>query len=140
MGLQIDSTFFGLGENHISKWDARTPQGVVDASQPVAPEYLDGNYYSSHKQFTCMATTGKGDLAVGSKDGSIRLYDIRDLSKAKTVSPRFKNSWIEDEGGCVSKIKNPTVYAIGCAMVPEGLLRSLCSYIDILSKNIGFHQ
>lgn len=68
---QLDhrSTFLGLDANRICRWDQRTAEGVV-----ADLTYKAGKDYSGRPHFTCMATSGEGFVAVGSRDGQIRLY------------------------------------------------------------------
>lgn len=68
---QLDhrSTFLGLDANRICRWDQRTAEGVV-----ADLTYTHGKDYSARTNFTCMATSGDGYVAVGSKDGKIRLF------------------------------------------------------------------
>ena len=68
---QLDhrSTFLGLDANRICRWDQRTAEGVV-----ADLTYKAGKDYSGRPHFTCMATSGDGFVAVGSRDGQIRLY------------------------------------------------------------------
>ena len=67
---QLDhrSTFLGLDANRICRWDQRTAEGVV-----ADLTYTHGKDYSARTNFTCMATSGDGYVAVGSKDGKICL-------------------------------------------------------------------
>ena len=44
--------------------------------------------YVVKNEFSCGATTGKGELAVASSKGDIRLYDKLD-KRAKTLLPGF---------------------------------------------------
>ena len=87
------STFLGLDGNRLARWDVRARQGAVqDLSSPVlgrsgALEYVGGHDFARGTGFTCMATTGSGDVAVGSFDGRIRLYSDSTLRQAKTTFP-----------------------------------------------------
>ena len=68
---QLDhrSTFLGLDGNRICRWDQRTAEGVVaDLS------CTHGKDFAARTNFTCMATSGDGFVAVGSQDGKIRLF------------------------------------------------------------------
>ena len=68
-------TFLGLDKNRLAKWDRRTKAGVVqDMSTNAQLTHVGGKSYSSGKNFSCMATSGDGFIAVGSMDGHIRLY------------------------------------------------------------------
>lgn len=68
---QLDhrATFLGLDANRLCRWDQRTAEGVV-----ADLTYKAGKDYSRGTNFTCMATSGDGYVAVGSKDGRVRLY------------------------------------------------------------------
>lgn len=48
----------------VRRWDTRDPHGIV-AKSPLA--YAGGKDYSRGTNFTCMATSGDGYVAVGSK-------------------------------------------------------------------------
>lgn len=71
---QLDhrSTFLGLDANRLCRWDQRTAEGVV---QDLS--YVAGKDYSRGTNFTCMATSGDGYVAVGARDGRVRLYGSR---------------------------------------------------------------
>jgi VID27 C-terminal WD40-like domain len=73
---QLDhrSTFLGLDSNRLCRWDQRTVEGVV---QDLSLSYKAGKDYSRGTNFTCLATSGDGYVAVGSRDGKIRLYGSR---------------------------------------------------------------
>lgn len=87
-GAQLESrhTFLGLDANRLARWDMRTGGGVVEAS-PVVAFTGDGKDYARGTNLTCMATSGDGYCAVGSKDGQIRLYSDKSLKQAKTAIP-----------------------------------------------------
>ncbi|GLC40409.1 hypothetical protein PLESTM_001059600 [Pleodorina starrii] len=80
------SQFLGLDPNRICRWDLRDKKGVVQAS-PAVLDYVSGKDYSRGTNFTCMATSGDGFVAVGSHDGRVRLYNSRVLTQAKTSIP-----------------------------------------------------
>ncbi|GLC70451.1 hypothetical protein PLESTF_000974900 [Pleodorina starrii] len=80
------SQFLGLDQNRICRWDLRDKKGVVQAS-PAVLDYVSGKDYSRGTNFTCMATSGDGFVAVGSHDGRVRLYNSRVLTQAKTSIP-----------------------------------------------------
>ena len=84
---QLDnrSTFLGLDANRLARWDQRTAQGVV---QDFTLDYKAGKDYSRGTNFTCMATSGDGYVAVGSRDGRVRLYG----SKKSMESFEFKQA------------------------------------------------
>lgn len=87
---QLDhrSTFLGLDSNRICRWDQRTAEGVV-----ADLTYTHGKDYASRTNFTCMATSGDGYVAVGSKDGKVRLFGSKKamedygFSRAVTAVP-----------------------------------------------------
>ncbi|GFH10605.1 VID27 domain-containing protein [Haematococcus lacustris] len=85
---QLDdrSTFLGLDNNRLCKWDLRDPNGVVNTT-PVVQYCPGGKDYSRGTNFQCMATSGDGFVAVGSKDGKVRLYDGKKMTQAKTAIP-----------------------------------------------------
>eukprot|EP00798_Chlamydomonas_sp_ICE-L_P024533 gene24531-10138_t len=80
------STFLGLDNNRLCRWDLRDARGVVQES-PLVNYEPGGKDYSRGTNFTCMATSGDGYVAVGSKDGKVRLYSNKSLSKAQTAIP-----------------------------------------------------
>lgn len=69
------------------RWDIRDRRGVVQ-EMPTALDYVGGKDYSRGTNFTCMATSGDGFVAVGAKDGRIRLYNSKTLTQARTVCER----------------------------------------------------
>jgi hypothetical protein len=71
-------TFVGISHNALFRIDPRlSGQKLVDSQL---------NQYKSKNQFSCAATTGKGDLVVASDKGDLRLYS--ELQKrAKTHLP-----------------------------------------------------
>ena len=83
--LDHTSTFLGLDKNRLARWDKRTADGIV---QDLSLEYRAGKDYSRGTNFTCMATSGDGYVAVGSKDGRVRLYG----SKKGMESFEFKQA------------------------------------------------
>lgn len=83
--LEARQTFLGLGTNRLVRWDLRDPTGAVQES-PVA-QYAGGRDYARNTNFTCLATSGDGYVAVGSRDGRVRLYSEGSLSQAKTSVP-----------------------------------------------------
>lgn len=88
---QLDErpTFLGLDKNRLAKWDNRVKAGMVqDLSSPATLNYVGGKDYARGTNFTCMATSGDGYIAVGSKDGRIRLYG----SKHGMESYEFKQA------------------------------------------------
>lgn len=76
-------TFKFLDENRLGTFDARTKEGVVQSTL----EHLRGKTFS-RVGFTCMATTGEGQVAVGDRDGAVRLFADESKS-AKTKFPGF---------------------------------------------------
>ncbi|XP_015934257.1 protein CYPRO4 [Arachis duranensis] len=92
-GAQLDptgSTFLGLDDNRLCRWDMRDRNGIVqniaDASTPVL-NWAQGHQFSRGTNFQCFATTGDGSIVVGSLDGKIRLYSINSMRQAKTAFP-----------------------------------------------------
>jgi hypothetical protein len=83
-GVQKDSSttitkeFLGITHNAILRIDPREkgPELIPKAQ----------NQFSGKKGFTCVATTDKGELTIGSEKGEIRLYDDP-MKKAKTELP-----------------------------------------------------
>jgi hypothetical protein len=57
------------------------------AASPAVVSYQGGKDYSRGTNFTCMATSGDGYVAVGSRDGRIRLYSSSTLTQARTSIP-----------------------------------------------------
>ncbi|XP_022975927.1 protein CYPRO4-like [Cucurbita maxima] len=92
-GAQLDpsgSTFLGLDDNRLCRWDMRDRKGMVqnlaNASTPVL-NWAQGHQFSRGTNFQCFATTGDGSIVVGSLDGKIRLYSINSMRQAKTAFP-----------------------------------------------------
>lgn len=79
------STFLGLDSNRLCRWDQRTSEGIVE---DMSLTYAAGKDYSRGTNFTCMATSGNGYVAVGSRDGRIRMYG----SKKGMESFEFKQA------------------------------------------------
>ncbi|KAK9163293.1 hypothetical protein Syun_004195 [Stephania yunnanensis] len=92
-GSQLDpseSTFLGLDDNSLCRWDMRDRKGIVQnlatASTPVL-HWTQGHQFSRGTNFQCFATTGDGQIVVGSYDGKIRLYSTSSMRQAKTAFP-----------------------------------------------------
>ncbi|KAK9054337.1 hypothetical protein SSX86_025415 [Deinandra increscens subsp. villosa] len=92
-GAQMDpsgSTFLGLDDNRLCRWDMRDRHGIVqnlaDANAPVL-NWTQGHQFSRGTNFQCFATTGDGSIVVGSVDGKIRLYSVSSMRQAKTAFP-----------------------------------------------------
>lgn len=92
-GAQLDptgSTFLGLDDNRLCRWDMRDRKGMVqniaDASTPVL-NWAQGHQFSRGTNFQCFASTGDGSIVVGSLDGKIRLYSSNSMRQAKTAFP-----------------------------------------------------
>jgi hypothetical protein len=92
-GAQLDpsgSTFLGLDDNRLCRWDMRDRNGMVqnlaNASTPVL-NWTQGHQFSRGTNFQCFATTGDGSIVVGSLDGKIRLYSTNSMRQAKTAFP-----------------------------------------------------
>ncbi|KAG2451790.1 hypothetical protein HYH02_003568 [Chlamydomonas schloesseri] len=84
--MEEHSQFLGLDQNRLCRWDIRDRRGVVQEA-PAGLDYVGGKDYSRGTNFTCMATSGDGFVAVGAKDGRIRLYNSKTLTQAKTSIP-----------------------------------------------------
>ncbi|KAL5074773.1 hypothetical protein RYX36_013757 [Vicia faba] len=88
------STFLGLDDNRLCRWDMRDRHGIVqdlagsnsNMSTPVL-NWDQGHQFSRGTNFQCFATTGDGSVVVGSLDGKIRLYSINSMRQAKTAFP-----------------------------------------------------
>ncbi|GAB4829509.1 Protein cypro4 [Ancistrocladus abbreviatus] len=92
-GAQLDpsgSTFLGLDDNRLCRWDMRDRNGIVQnlatAGTPVL-NWTQGHQFSRGTNFQCFATTGDGSIVVGSLDGKIRLYSTNSMRQAKTAFP-----------------------------------------------------
>ncbi|XP_057428385.1 protein CYPRO4 [Lotus japonicus] len=92
-GAQLDpsgSTFLGLDDNRLCRWDMRDRNGMVqniaNSNTPVL-NWAQGHQFSRGTSFQCFATTGDGSIVVGSLDGKIRLYSINSMRQAKTAFP-----------------------------------------------------
>ncbi|CAM8998608.1 unnamed protein product [Rhodiola kirilowii] len=92
-GAQLDpsgSTFLGLDDNRLCRWDMRDKRGMVQdlvtSSAPVL-NWTQGHQFSRGTNFQCFATTGDGSIVVGSLDGKIRLYSNNSMRQAKTAFP-----------------------------------------------------
>ncbi|XP_047324047.1 protein CYPRO4-like [Impatiens glandulifera] len=92
-GAQMDpsgSTFLGLDDNRLCRWDMRDKGGMVQdlasASAPVL-NWTQGHQFSRGTNFQCFASTGDGSIVVGSVDGKIRLYSNNSMRMAKTAFP-----------------------------------------------------
>jgi VID27 C-terminal WD40-like domain len=93
-GSQLDpsqSTFLGLDDNRLCRWDMRDKRGVVQdiASSAASPvlQWAQGHQFSKGTNFQCFASTGDGSIVVGSLDGKIRLYSNSSMRMAKTAFP-----------------------------------------------------
>ncbi|KAI4339845.1 hypothetical protein MLD38_024740 [Melastoma candidum] len=94
-GAQLDpsgSTFLGLDDNRLCRWDMRDRNGIVqdlataNGDAPVL-NWAQGHQFSRGTNFQCFATTGDGSIVVGSLDGKIRLYSSSSMRQAKTAFP-----------------------------------------------------
>lgn len=74
-------TFIGINSNSLFRIDPR----LNTPSKRVENEMKE---YAVKNEFNCGATTGKGELAVASNKGDIRLYNKID-KRAKTLLPGF---------------------------------------------------
>ncbi|XP_010929218.1 protein CYPRO4 [Elaeis guineensis] len=86
-----DSTFLGLDDNRLCRWDMRDRRGMVQniANSMESPvlQWTQGHQFSRGTNFQCFATTGDGSIVVGSLDGKIRLYSKSSMRMAKTAFP-----------------------------------------------------
>lgn len=86
--LSSASTFLSVGPQSVDKWDTRVKKGLVQSlASPTALEYEGGRSYKTKTKFSCIATTGKGYRAIGSQDGTIRLYSDQMTQISKTNIP-----------------------------------------------------
>ncbi|KAJ0965679.1 hypothetical protein J5N97_026817 [Dioscorea zingiberensis] len=93
-GAQLDpseSTFLGLDDNRLCRWDMRDRRGIVQnlANSMESPvlQWTQGHQFSRGTNFQCFASTGDGSIVVGSIDGKIRLYSKSSMRMAKTAFP-----------------------------------------------------
>jgi len=89
-GAQLDaseSTFMGLDDNRLCRWDMRDKHGIVQDTGITVLSWADGHQFSRGTNFQCFATTGDGCVVVGSSDGKIRLYGKTSMRMAKTSFP-----------------------------------------------------
>lgn len=86
-----ESTFLGLDDNRLCRWDMRDRRGIVQnlASATESPvlHWTQGHQFSRGTNFQCFASTGDGSIVVGSLDGKIRLYSKSSMRMAKTAFP-----------------------------------------------------
>ncbi|KAM3244480.1 hypothetical protein ACQJBY_056047 [Aegilops geniculata] len=85
------STFLGLDDNRLCRWDMRDARGRVqtigNSSDSPVLHWSQGHQFSRGTNFQCFASTGDGSIVVGSVDGKIRLYSKSSMRMAKTVFP-----------------------------------------------------
>ncbi|KAJ6812112.1 protein CYPRO4-like [Iris pallida] len=95
-GSQLDpseSTFLGLDDSRLCRWDMRDKRGVVQdlatsaSSASTVLEWTQGHQFARGTNFQCFASTGDGSIVVGSLDGKIRLYSKNSMRMAKTAFP-----------------------------------------------------
>ncbi|KAG2656414.1 protein CYPRO4-like [Panicum virgatum] len=93
-GAQMDpseSTFLGLDDNRLCRWDMRDRRGIVQnlatATESPVLQWTQGHQFSRGTNFQCFASTGDGSIVVGSLDGKIRLYSKSSMRMAKTAFP-----------------------------------------------------
>lgn len=89
-GAQLDaaeSTFMGLDDNRLCRWDMRDRHGIVQQSDSTVLNWADGHQFGRGTNFQCFATTGDGCVVIGSSDGKIRLYGKTSMRVAKTAFP-----------------------------------------------------
>ena len=89
------TTFLSIAPQSIDKWDTRVAEkgGLVQTMAAPTVGAVDslahdgGRSYKTKTKFSCIATTGDGYRAVGSKDGTIRLYNDQMSQISKTNIP-----------------------------------------------------
>ncbi|KAH7387485.1 hypothetical protein KP509_16G025200 [Ceratopteris richardii] len=89
-GSQLDptrSTFLGLDDNRLCRWDMRDRRGIVQQLASPVLDWTEGHQFSRGTNFQCFASTGDGAVVVGSKDGKVRLYGTTSMRMAKTAFP-----------------------------------------------------
>uniref|UniRef100_J3LHV5 Uncharacterized protein n=1 Tax=Oryza brachyantha TaxID=4533 RepID=J3LHV5_ORYBR len=93
-GAQLEpsgSTFLGLDDNRLCRWDMRDARGRVQtigsSSESPVLQWSKGHQFSRGTNFQCFASTGDGSIVVGSVDGKIRLYSKSSMRMAKTAFP-----------------------------------------------------
>ncbi|CAN6239200.1 unnamed protein product [Urochloa humidicola] len=93
-GAQLEpsgSTFLGLDDNRLCRWDMRDARGRVQtlgtSSESPVLNWSQGHQFSRGTNFQCFASTGDGSIVVGSVDGKIRLYSKSSMRMAKTAFP-----------------------------------------------------
>jgi len=93
-GAQLEpsgSTFLGLDDNRLCRWDMRDARGRVQtigsSSESPVLKWSQGHQFSRGTNFQCFASTGDGSIVVGSVDGKIRLYSKSSMRMAKTAFP-----------------------------------------------------
>lgn len=78
-------SFLGLDDNRLCRWDMREKSGIVQESPVLS--WAEGHQFSRGTNFSCFAATGDGAIAVGSRDGKVRLYSTTTMRVAKTAFP-----------------------------------------------------
>jgi hypothetical protein len=93
-GAQLDlseSTFFGLDNNQLCRWDMRDCRGIVQklvgATESLVLQWTQGHQFPRGTNFQCFASTGDGSIVVESLDGKIRLYPKSCMRMAKIAFP-----------------------------------------------------
>eukprot|EP00252_Welwitschia_mirabilis_P018733 TRINITY_DN4180_c0_g1_i1.p1 TRINITY_DN4180_c0_g1~~TRINITY_DN4180_c0_g1_i1.p1 ORF type:complete len:608 (+),score=130.48 TRINITY_DN4180_c0_g1_i1:196-2019(+) len=89
-GSQLDpsvSTFMGLDDNRLCRWDMRDKHGIVHKEDGLVLSWAEGHQFTRGTNFGCFATTGDGCVVVGSQDGKVRLYGTTSMRQAKTAFP-----------------------------------------------------
>eukprot|EP00897_Mesotaenium_endlicherianum_P009255 jgi/Mesen1/8358/ME000463S07795 len=82
------ATFLGLDDNRLCRWDMRDRHGIVQTlTSPAALNWSEGHQFSRGTNFQCFDTAGDGSIAVGSRDGKVRLYSSSSMRMAKTAFP-----------------------------------------------------
>lgn len=81
------ATFLGLDDNRLCRWDMRDKHGIVQEIASPALQWSAGHQFARGTNFQCFASTGTGCIAVGSRDGKVRMYSTTSMRQAKSVFP-----------------------------------------------------
>jgi len=89
---EATDTFLSLAPQSVDKWDLRVAErgGLVQTMASPTVDSLShggGRTYKSKTKFSCIATTADGYRAVGSQDGTIRLYNDQ-MTQVRNSIPR----------------------------------------------------
>ena len=89
--LEEPNTFMALSNRQVMQWDMRTRDGVVASSSLASPPvlgYTAGSEYKTDMNFTCMATTGDGDVVARSRSRAPPQRDRIFESATRAPSPQ----------------------------------------------------